>query len=158
MLAPTNRIDPTGLIEWNGTFEIAGGGLGPGAARVVFNLESECVAGKRVLINDLVIWAFQTDIGLPFGAVSGDVRLEDGKSSLNPENLDYRNLEGDFSITSFGPTIGPFGLPAGINLGSAKGLGWGSGFDPTVLAQATAGNVKIKGENLAYEDCECEND
>jgi hypothetical protein len=127
-----------------------------GAARVVFNLESECVAGKKILIDDLVIWAFQTDIGLPFGAVRGEVSLEDGKSSLNAENLDYRNLEGDFSATSFGPTIGPFGLPIGIDLGLATGLGSGSGFDPSVVAQATAGNVKIKGDNLAYEECECE--
>jgi RHS repeat-associated protein len=152
---PLSSNDPYGLIKWEGDFEIGALSGGVGVARVVFNLESECVAGKKVRIRDWVFWAFQTDYGLPLGAVRGSVRLEDGLSSLNADNLNHQNLEGDFSATSIGPTVGPFGLPVGIDLGKASGLAHVSGFDIGWIAQATAGKLKIPRGKVRYEECEC---
>lgn len=69
---PLSYIDPFGLIEWTGEFEIGALSGGVGVARVVFNFESECVAGRKVIVDNWVFWAFQADIGLPF-AYSGQV-------------------------------------------------------------------------------------
>ncbi len=152
---PLSNTDPFGLIRWEGEFEIAGLSAGVGASRVVFNLQSECVGDKKVLIKNWVFWGFTTDIGLPpGGGIRGSVRLEDGLSSLNPENLNHQNLEGDFSAISIGPTIG-IGLPTGIDLGKATGLGSGKGLDIGVISVTTAGDLKIPRENVRYIDCEC---
>lgn len=100
-------------------------------------------------------FCFSADIGLPFGAVRGSVRLADRLSSLNPDNLNHQNLEGESSATSIGPSVGPVGLPVGIDLSKASGLGWGKGLDFGVVAQATAGELRIPRDKVRYEQCEC---
>lgn len=55
-LAPTMRIDLTGLVDWNGTATIGGAVDGVGATLARFSLESECRCGKKISADVIAVW------------------------------------------------------------------------------------------------------
>lgn len=82
------------LIEWTGEFELYSATIGVGPAGGVFRLVSECVDGNRLRLK-VIVTGWQVDLGFPGSALRGTVKLEDGLSARNPDNLRAVNRPGN---------------------------------------------------------------
>jgi len=150
--------DPFGLIKWEGEFVIRSATYGLGIALGIFNLESECVQGKKSLAQ-VKTWGIAADIGLYLSQIEGTVSLEDGRTSLAAANLNPFVLEGRFELASLLPTVGPVGGPVAVTLGDARGHADAKGLDLSVLSMAI-GKSRLEPFDYPYfrwEECDCEN-
>lgn len=155
---PTTYSDPIGLIRWEGEFVVRSATYGLGIVLGTFNLESECVQGKKSFAQ-VKTWGIGADIGFYLSQIEGTVSLEDGRSSLVAENLDPFVLEGQFELASLLPTVGPVGGPVAVTLGDARGHADAKGLDLSILSIAV-GKSRLEPFDYPYfrwEECECEN-
>ena len=150
---PVHSIDPTGLIEWTGTFRLASVSFPAGVGIGYFNLQSKCVNGIEATANLFFIGA-AVSIGPKFSSLSGSegsISFEDNLDQVQPWVL-----EGTAGILSAGAQVGK-GLSFGkTRLGDAferqatgenrKGIEFGIG---AVFGSSTLYDYSIK-------DCACE--
>ncbi|MET4571294.1 RHS repeat-associated protein [Stenotrophomonas rhizophila] len=111
---PLRNVDPLGLIAWHGYAH--GYGVAAGAfafARYNFHLISECVNGKRAVV-DLDVGFAGGGIGSPATYTVSNVSLEDGMSEINLENI-----TGPASMYGGGFSIGGGASYSGFRLGKA---------------------------------------
>ena len=133
---PANFTDATGLVRWSGS-QSAVEFLTAGAVK--FDLQSECVNGKRVRATVLAAGP-GASIGIEFAAIHESVEFEDFLSLPDPSALSgvFLYAGGAFSlpptaaqrlgiILGGGDPNGPNGVSASsIQLGRARCLGAGS--------------------------------
>ncbi|WP_193222194.1 RHS repeat-associated core domain-containing protein [Alkalilimnicola sp. S0819] len=160
--------DPTGLVDWSGT--VSGGAI-IAAGFFVFDLETECVNGKKgyakVLMTGPGIGAGLLDAS----ASQSSITLTDATSSPAPRSVfNDRSLEGGFIATaawSMGQTAsqrlgqklgGGSGKADGVGcaavrLGDAGGSGCGSIFGVDVSIGLFFGSSTVLEARV--EDCSC---
>lgn len=131
-LSPLSNVDPMGLVAWRGyAHGIAGGNWGFAGAKYNFHLESECVNGKRGIV-DLDVYWFGAGFGAPVTYTASRVALEDGAADVNPQNLIGRTV-----LYGGGLSLGGGASYSDLMLGSARSeLSWAGqgGFDASLYA------------------------
>lgn len=131
-LSPLSNVDPMGLVAWRGyAHGIAGGNWGFAGARYNFHLESDCVNGKRGIV-DLDVYWLGAGFGAPGTYTVSRVALEDGAADVNPQNLIGRPV-----LYGGGFSLGGGASYSALVLGSARsGLSWAGqgGFDASLYA------------------------
>jgi RHS repeat-associated protein len=131
-LSPLSNVDPMGLVAWRGyAHGIAGGNWGFAGAKYNFHLESECVNGKRGVV-DLDVYWFGAGFGAPVTYTVSRVALEDGAADVNPQNL-----IGHPVLYGGGLSLGGGASYSDLMLGSARSeLSWAGqgGFDASLYA------------------------
>ncbi len=146
---PINFIDPTGLIEWEGSAMQAGVAFFVGGTFMRFNLKSECIDGKQ---GEVTVWAVGPAAGFggKVGITGSPITFEDGKSSVEPSSFD-----GEFAVAQIGFARGPGGSISGIKLGSAYQvglLGFLAGYDNSAFVAWGSSTVM----DSEITECECE--
>jgi len=144
---PANRVDPLGLIEWRGRFDIKNFTAGiVSRYEGNFVLTPGCIDGQEItLFIDVKGYGF--DVGLPptGGQIRGKVVLEDHK-----DYVDTAALEGRFSVSSAGAVVGPVDISlTHIALGNAlskkvSSAGLSIGLSSTVTGEAVRADMRIK--------------
>jgi len=131
-LSPLSNVDPMGLVAWRGyAHGIAGGNWGFAGAKYNFHLESECINGKRGVV-DLDVYWFGAGFGAPVTYTVSRVALEDGAADVNPQNL-----IGHPVLYGGGLSLGGGASYSDLMLGSARSeLSWAGqgGFDASLYA------------------------
>ena len=118
---PLRNVDPSGLVDWEGTQVSVGAAIGVGASFTRLNLSSKCINGKKATAT---IWAVGPSIGIGAGAtspVSGstNVAFEDILSTPDP-NVFNGIYSGYYIGVDYGP--GRLGLEITV-LGRAHAVG-----------------------------------
>jgi RHS repeat-associated protein len=156
---PISWADPTGLVKWSGWetgFSVA---FIVGAGAMVYELESECVDGKKA---DVVLAGYGQTSGfgafLESGTVS-PVTIDDGRSYIDPYGLE--GFFGRHSASINGLRIGAGASMVGIGgphltTRAPRALGAGRdaflGVDIGIMSMW--GSATILG--VAWENCYCE--
>lgn len=162
---PVLRVDPSGLVEWEGS---STGGSFFTAGATYFKLRTkECVNGKRGFANVLFI-GVGLSWGVEFSASMSDVTLNDSLWDVNPNIFDGDGVianagisiprGGDFTGTLVNsmegrpPQPNGFGCSA-IRLGNAGGMGCGtlSGLEFGIGGLYGSSTVLSSG----VEPCDC---
>lgn len=74
-----DKVDPTGLLEWEGSFDVKGGGIGKfGGFRAKFMLTSECDIDGQQAVVVVKGWGATAGIGIPIYEIMGTEKFEDG--------------------------------------------------------------------------------
>jgi RHS repeat-associated protein len=146
---PINFIDPTGLIEWEGSAMQVGAAFFVGGTFMRFNLKSDCVDGKQ---GEVTVWAVGPAAGFggKVGITGSPMTFEDGRSSVDPSVFD-----GEFVVAQIGFARGPGGSISGIKLGSAYQvglLGFLAGYDNSAFVAWGSSTVM----DSEITECECE--
>ncbi len=136
---PINKIDPSGLIDWSGSFTGISVSSVVGASVYRYNLRSECVNGKRGIAKG---WAYggTAGVGVTISGTTSDITFHDFESSPNPWVFN-----GTFTIVS-----------AGIDIPHRVTEGKGVGYTALLLlgnAYAEAGIGIIKGFDFSASFC-----
>jgi hypothetical protein len=144
---PANRVDPLGLIEWRGRFDIKNFTAGiVSRYEGNFVLTPGCIDGQEItLFIDVKGYGF--DVGFPptGGQIRGKVVLEDHK-----DYVDTAALEGRFSVSSAGAVVGPVDISlTHIALRNAlskkvSSAGLSIGLSSTVTGEAVRADMRIK--------------
>ncbi len=127
---PVSKTDPTGLVEWSGTVYTAAA-LHNGESR--FNLESECVGGRKVHTVIRVTWAgvgeggsvtwsaagFTDNLTIPTASVFAGAAVTAGATLAVGGGYDV-------SITRLGGATASIGMNAVLGLGVSLGASAGS--------------------------------
>lgn len=150
-LSPLSNVDPMGLVAWRGyAHGIAGGNEGFAGAKYNFHLESECVNGKRGIV-DLDVYWLGAGFGAPVTYTVSMVALEDGAADVNPQNLMGRPV-----LYGGGLSLGGGASYSGLMLGSARSeLSWAGqgGFDASLYAYPTGISVFDGPPQVVNCDC-----
>ena len=118
------NVDPSGLVKWSGSYRVTNAGIGKkikgiplriGRNEITFNLESECINGKKMVVTlrsvnpDDDAW-----INLPFELYGGtSVEIEDSQSTPNANSL-----RGPFKMRFAAAGIGIWGK---LTVGTGSG-------------------------------------
>ncbi len=149
--SPLLGVDPYGLIKWKGTGVIKSAGkyVALGYMWGSFNLESECVNGKKAIVH-VKVKAWPLGIGTP-SQDNFDVEFTDYKVNT----LDATVFNGKFSYRSGGVNV--FGGDV-----SSSGIQLGGAFSTNVDTNGGLGlgaTGTLSGKSKAYSpnfiDCEC---
>jgi len=146
---PLRYIDPSGLLEWEGTMTSIGMVYGGGAQRFSLHLTSQCVNGKRSEV-DIVAGGFAVGFGADATITKSHIMFKDNLNYIDPYVFEGRSLFTGAGYAFFG--IG-YGANA-IQLGGATSIGKGpeSGWDASVYGGAGISTVT----NAKTEKCGCE--
>ena len=129
---PLGNIDPLGLVTWRGHGHgLAIGNYGFALSKYNFHLVSDCVNGKRAIVDLDVYWA-GGGLGAPVTYTISNVSLEDGAADVNPNNLLGRAL-----MYGGGVALGGGASYSGLTLGAAiSEPSWAGqgGFDASLYA------------------------
>lgn len=131
-LSPLSNTDPLGLVVWRGHGHgAAGGNYGFALAKYNFHLVSECVDGKRGIVDLDVYWT-GGGLGAPLTYTISNVALDDGAAEVNPENLRGRAyMYGAGLALGGGASYSALTIGAGRSDASWSGQG---GFDASLYA------------------------
>jgi hypothetical protein len=144
------RVDPTGLVDWEGTQTTIAAGEGGGAVRFKFKLESDCVNGKQATA-EVIAGGMTLTAGIPASFThSRSVKFEDNLSTPDPSVF-----SGSAKYVYASWAMGHAGVSyQWIKLGGATALGGGHqmGWDTSVAGGAGISTVV----NSSIKDCECE--
>ena len=139
---PIKRVDPSGLIEWNGgytAYTVFYGYVGRGI--LYFTLSSPCVRGQQWNVR-VFADASYASFGFPFSIVGSGVTLEDGLDWVNPYVFNGR-----FSMWTAGAAFGGGYGYTDMLVGGARTKGSGSygGIDGyAAIAVGTASVIDAK--------------
>ena len=167
---PISRIDPTGLIQWTGTF--GGGGVVAvvGAGVYSFDLTSECVDGQRANVQGYAFGG-AAGVGLTATGSKSTAVFEDNETTLNPAgfNGDFAMISAGFAFGSgratqdfsanlaldlAGRSRGPNGVSySDIILGNARANGVSGVFGFDASASLTAGTSMVTSSSTS--NCGC---
>jgi RHS repeat-associated protein len=148
---PLRNIDPTGLVDWEGTQVSVGAAIGVGATFTRLNLSSKCVNGKKATAT---IWAVGPSIGIGAGATSPvtgstNVAFEDNLSTPDP-NVFNGIYSGYYIGVDYGP--GRFGLEITV-LGRAHAVGPAFSYGFGIAAGYIYTFGSSTAINSSVEDC-----
>lgn len=151
---PLTFIDPDGLTKWTGTAKAGGLVLGIGAGGVLFELESECVDGKRAFVTVLAVGpGFGVGVKLPklpkaipSGTV-GNVTFDDFLIGV----LDPDQYSGPYKQAGISAVIAGGVGHQKIQCGHAHATVTGTSFGLDVGATGFAGSCTVI--NSRVEDC-----
>ena len=137
--SPIINYDLFGLITWTGTQTTVAAGEGGGAVRFEFNLESDCVDGKKAKV-EIVAGGTMLTAGAPISLThSRGVEFTDSRTRLDPMVF---HGEAKYAYASYAL------LPAGasyqwIKLGDAESIGGGfqQGWDASIAVGAGISTV-----------------
>jgi hypothetical protein len=136
---------------------------GGGAARMTFDLTSECINGERAKVSVLA-GGFAVGFGTSMGGTRSSIKFED-----NRNDIDHNVFNGRAKFVAGGIAIGPENkapiLPPGsvggggygasaIQLGETVSIGHGSQFGLDFSISAGAGVSTVR--DVTYESCACE--
>jgi len=146
---PLVHIDPKGLVTWKGTQITLSASEGYGATRFSFTLESDCVNGKKEIV-EVIAGGPALSGGAPLsGTYSRDVTFVDNKKSVDGWVFIGPAF---FSYVSY--ALGPAGASYQfIQLGDAESLG--GGFQQGWDASGAVGGGVSTVHDLKRIDCEC---
>ncbi|MEN9152538.1 RHS repeat-associated core domain-containing protein, partial [Xanthomonas perforans] len=151
---PVTSADPFGLIQWTGYAH--GAGLGHAiiaAARYNFHLQSECVNGRRAIV-DLNASFFGGGLGAPLTYTISNISLEDGANTIDPSNL-----TGPAVLRGAGIAVGGGAAYSCLALGggsSSCATGGQGGWDASMYWYP-AGHSELDGVTRWVECDSCEN-
>jgi len=153
---PINRIDPTGLVEWNASY--AGGGfyIGFGAGVHHFTLVSDCINGKQAEASVLLIGS---GIGIGIGYTVIPVSIEEQLIFKDPYSTpDPTVFNGMGGMLAVSAELAPasYGIKE-ITLGSAKyvaGTGEGATGGIGLGATMLSGSSTVLSSKITNCDCE----
>lgn len=135
--APLAWSDPTGLVRWDGTVSnmAAGAGVVAGGG-FLFNLQSQCVGGKRAHVT-VRAWGlgfgWGPDFAPPIGGSESPVTFEDYLPDIH-----ISNFNGLFVAYGAGVTLGPLSA-------SCNAYQLGSEWTPAVTPWSTACGTESAG-------------
>ena len=149
---PSLKVDPRGLVEWNGTVLGGGFSIPVGVLFDFYTLHTDCINGKRGFAR-VMAGSGTMGFGTPISIGGGSVTFEDNLSEVNPNvfNGVYAKFAYGFG---FGLTVGG----SQIQLGNARtSLGslspsLGAGLDMSV--SGSGGRAKVLSQKV--ETCGCE--
>ena len=155
---PINKIDPYGLVEWNGLIESGGLSIVVGAAVNVITLTSECVDGKRAHVKISTVGPM-IGVGGKASVSGSEITVNDKHDTLRPDTF-----RGWFVLNSVGGSVGPLGFGGyQIQIGGngsrlsptgayGSGFGWMSGWGYGISGNPGSAIV----EKVSYSSCKCE--
>ena len=129
-----NRIDPLGLVEWKGKFFSLTGGLrGPTAGMFVFNLASECVNGKHLVVKVEADGYGPGLSAIPISETGGQIEFEDDlptpdENVFNGKFL-YLNASAAYGMGFGASKIRLGGARSKSGIGTIAGIDFGSVFE-----------------------------
>jgi len=135
---PVRRIDPTGLIEWEGDMTVISVIVGGGASRYSFDLVSKCVKGKRGRAS-VIAGGFAVGFGPQISGSASKLTFEDGLGHVDP-----LVFSGTAKFAAIGYAFIGIGYGAyAIQLGDATAIGRGHmmGYDASISAGAGISTV-----------------
>ena len=149
--SPVSKIDPRGLVTWEGSLNVlaiqaAGGG---GGAVINYKLTSECVRGQRFVVEGSGAGGYMS-LGFKVGASTSSVSFDDGLDYINPFVFN-----GPFDLVTAG---GSFGVGYGwssMNLGGAHSAGSFSAYNGRDFG-ITSMTGRSKVDSVKLEECTCE--
>ena len=142
---PVLRIDPLGLVRWDGKYYFIGAGFRViTVGRYIFNLTSQCVDGVKYKVKVIATGKGVGASPLPVTNTGGGITFRDNRSVPEPDVFN-----GEFVSLSAGVAWGiGYGYSA-IRLGEATATGWNvyAGIDASI--SEIAGNaIVVKKERL----------
>lgn len=149
---PISFVDPKGLVKWSGYAHGAGFGHAViAAASYKFHLQSDCINGKRAIV-DLNANFFGGGLGYPLTYTISNVYLDDGAKVIDPQNL-----IGPSSLKGAGVAVGGGAAYSCFNLANGESscsLGGQGGWD-TSAYWYPVGYSKLAG-SPRWVECGCD--
>ncbi len=127
---PVTRIDPFGLVDWEGTVLSISGGAGPiGGGVDIYTLYSECVNGQRMVTRVRATYFTPISAGWPAGFTGQSVSFSDSNTVPNSQIF-----SGQYAKVSAGVSVGIGYSYSIVTMGRASSLGGGfeAGFEAGV--------------------------
>lgn len=127
---PVTRIDPFGLVDWEGTVLSISGGAGPmGGGVDIYTLYSKCVNGQRVVTRVRATYYTPISAGWPAGFTGQSVSFSDSNSVPNSQIF-----SGQYAKVSAGVSVGIGYSYSIVTMGraSSQGGGFEAGFEAGV--------------------------
>ena len=142
---PLRGLDPSGLITWTGILTSVGVIYGGGAVKFNVHLTSECVNGKKAVV-DILAGGFALGAGFEPSFTATDITFKDNNSDIEPDVFSGTSYYADFGFVNANISY--------LRLGGATSAGPGetNGVDLGISGGAGISDVR----DSHWETCDCQ--
>lgn len=146
---PVNKMDPMGLVKWEGSVTTIAAIYGGGAIRFEYKLVSECVDGYRLRVT-VIAGGSAVGAGSQFAGTTGGAEFSDNNSTPSWNVFDGTSyyVGAGYAFIGIGYQASAVRLGDAVSYSNGHQMGWDAS------AYAGAGTTTVT--DVKKEQCNCE--